>query len=60
MLKEEKSNIPICTMSKNIDDILSGGIHPSKITEIAGIAGVGKTQLWYLYCIILNNLHASF
>jgi len=46
MLKAEKINYPITTMSQNIDNLFCGGIHLSKLTEIAGIAGVGKTQLW--------------
>lgn len=46
MFKAEKINYPITTMSQNIDNLFCGGIHLSKLTEIAGIAGVGKTQLW--------------
>lgn len=46
ILKEEQINNPILTMSQNIDKILDGGIHLSKVTEVAGIAGVGKTQIW--------------
>lgn len=46
ILKEENSNQPIITMSKNIDTLLNGGIPLSKVTEIAGVAGVGKTQIW--------------
>lgn len=30
---------------QGLDDLLGGGIHPCGITEISGIAGVGKTQL---------------
>lgn len=29
--------------------MLDGGIKLSKLTEVAGIAGVGKTQLWYVF-----------
>ena len=46
MLKEETLNYPISSLSQNIDNLFCGGIHLSKLTEIAGIAGVGKTQLW--------------
>lgn len=46
ILQEEQSQLPIVTMSERLDTILDGGIQLGKITEIAGIAGVGKTQLW--------------
>ncbi len=46
ILREEQYNRPIITMSQKIDKLLDGGIHLSKVTEISGIAGVGKTQLW--------------
>lgn len=48
LLIEEQSNQPILTLSQSIDTLLDGGIPLSKVTEIAGIAGVGKTQIWYV------------
>lgn len=48
ILEQEQMNSPILTMSKSIDTLLDGGIPLSKVTEIAGIAGVGKTQIWYV------------
>lgn len=48
LLIEEQSNQPILTLSQSIDTLLGGGIPLSKVTEIAGIAGVGKTQIWYV------------
>lgn len=46
ILEEEHNNYPIVTMSQSIDRLLNGGVPLSKVTEISGIAGVGKTQLW--------------
>lgn len=46
ILKEEQLNHPILTMSQSIDRLLDGGVPLSKVTEISGIAGVGKTQIW--------------
>jgi RecA/RadA recombinase len=34
-------------MSAKLDEILNGGITIGKVTEVAGVAGVGKTQFWY-------------
>ena len=46
ILQEEHLHHPVITLSRNIDRMLSGGMPMSKVTEISGIAGVGKTQLW--------------
>ena len=46
ILQEEHLHISVITLSRNIDRMLSGGVPMSKVTEISGIAGVGKTQLW--------------
>ena len=46
ILVEENLHNPIITLSQNVDRILNGGVPLSKVTEIAGIAGVGKTQFW--------------
>lgn len=47
VLSEEKSFLPISTSCNALDDILGGGITLSKVTEICGCPGAGKTQLWY-------------
>ena len=46
ILREEQDNHSIITMSQKIDHLLDGGIPICKVTEISGVAGVGKTQLW--------------
>ena len=45
ILYEELSHPPIYTMSQKLDELLDGGIKLAKLTEISGIAGVGKTQM---------------
>ena len=47
MLYEDLKFCKIVTMSAKLDEILNGGITIGKVTEIAGVAGVGKTQFWY-------------
>ncbi|KAI9556763.1 D repair protein RAD51-like protein [Daphnia sinensis] len=54
ILREEQRNYPIVTMSQNIDKILNGGVPLAKITEISGIAGVGKTQLCLQLCVTVQ------
>lgn len=49
ILTEEKNLLPISTSSSAIDNILGGGIPVSKVTELCGCPGTGKTQLWYLF-----------
>jgi len=46
ILLEEISHPPIITMSQKLDDLLDGGVRLSKLTEVAGVAGIGKTQIW--------------
>lgn len=36
----------ISTQSNNINSLFGSGVPPQKITEICGVAGTGKTQLW--------------
>lgn len=43
---ESKKIGGIVTFSKAIDDLFKCGIPTSKITEIVGAPGTGKTQLW--------------
>lgn len=56
ILLQEKAFSPILTFSKEIDKLLNGGIFLSKVTEISGIAGVGKTQFWYCICLLAQQL----
>lgn len=36
----------VVSFSQGLDDLLGGGFPLGKLTEVAGAAGVGKTQLW--------------
>lgn len=45
LLEEEKKKKHISTGSKNLDDVLGGGVRTGEITEIAGPYGVGKTEI---------------
>lgn len=47
MLKEEAELRSIVTFSSQLDEALGGGVQLGKITELCGVPGVGKTQLWY-------------
>lgn len=46
LLEEEQAQGFVITFCSALDDILGGGIQLTKITEICGAPGVGKTQLW--------------
>lgn len=45
MLKDELSQQCIITFSQELDALLGGGVPLTKITEICGAPGVGKTQM---------------
>jgi RAD51-like protein 2 len=45
------ANRCIVTFSKTIDQLLAGGIALGEVTEIAGMPGVGKTQLAMQLCV---------
>jgi RecA/RadA recombinase len=46
-LRLEENNPSITTYSGNLDNLLGGGIALGAVTEICGMPGMGKTQLWY-------------
>ena len=46
MLRHEKASPAIVTFCEDLDEMLGGGVPLSKITEICGAPGVGKTQTW--------------
>src|SRR5579863_82416 len=54
----------ISTGSKNLDDLLSGGIESQAVTEFYGEFGCGKTQICHTLCVKvqqpkeLGGLHA--
>ncbi|MFZ0514861.1 MAG: ATPase domain-containing protein [Candidatus Nitrosopolaris sp.] len=43
------------TGSKNLDNLLDGGIEAGVITQIYGPPGIGKTQLCHTLCIMLPS-----
>lgn len=44
--KEQEDQRSIVTFSAQLDEALGGGVPLGKTTEICGVPGVGKTQLW--------------
>eukprot|EP01125_Pyxidicula_operculata_P000937 TRINITY_DN1080_c4_g1_i1.p1 TRINITY_DN1080_c4_g1~~TRINITY_DN1080_c4_g1_i1.p1 ORF type:complete len:425 (+),score=99.67 TRINITY_DN1080_c4_g1_i1:156-1430(+) len=44
-LLEKEQEPSIMTFSKDIDDMLGGGVQLSKVTEFCGVPGIGKTQM---------------
>ena len=42
----EQDTPGIVTFSEQIDRVLGGGIQLGRLTEICGVPGIGKTQLW--------------
>lgn len=47
LLQEERELPKIVTLCKALDDVLRGGIALQAITEVSGLPGLGKTQMWY-------------
>lgn len=46
-IREEERKIgTIITLCKDLDDAIDGGIRLTKITELIGGPGAGKTQFW--------------
>ena len=45
----------ISTGSKNLDDLLSGGLETGAITQFYGASNTGKTHLCYLLCVVLPS-----
>lgn len=46
LLHKEESCRSIVTFCSQLDDALEGGLPVGKTTEICGVPGTGKTQLW--------------
>ena len=46
LLEEEQTQGFIIIFCSVLDNILGGGVQLTKITELCGAPGVGKTQLW--------------
>lgn len=47
--KEEEELRNIVTFSSRLDEALGGGVPIGKTTEVCGVPGVGKTQLWSVF-----------
>jgi DNA repair protein RadA len=61
--EKRKSECRISTGSKNLDELLGGGIETRAITELYGEYGTGKTQICHTLCITVqqeeNESHKS-
>jgi DNA repair protein RadA len=51
--QEQQSRERISTSSKNLDDLLSGGLETGEITQFYGESNTGKTHLCHLLCVVL-------
>ena len=48
VLDREENGTAIMTFSQQLDMALDGGVKCGQVTEICGLPGSGKTQLWYM------------
>lgn len=46
LLHQEETWGSIVTFCSELDTVLGGGVLVGKTTEICGVPGIGKTQLW--------------
>lgn len=46
LLHQEETRGNIVTFCSELDAVLGGGIPVGRSTEICGVPGIGKTQLW--------------
>jgi DNA repair protein RadA len=53
--EKRKSEYRITTGSKNLDELLGGGIETRAITELYGEYGTGKTQICHTLCITVQQ-----
>jgi DNA repair protein RadA len=53
--EKRKSECRITTGSKNLDELLGGGIETRAITELYGEYGTGKTQICHTLCITVQQ-----
>jgi DNA repair protein RadA len=51
--QEQQRRERISTSSKNLDDLLSGGLETGEITQFYGESNTGKTHLCHLLCVVL-------
>jgi DNA repair protein RadA len=57
--EKRKSEYRIATGSKNLDDLLGGGIETRAITELYGEYGTGKTQICHTLCVTVQQNDAE-
>ncbi len=53
--KKRKAIERISTGSKNLDDLLAGGIESQAVTEFYGEFGSGKTQICHTLCVMVQQ-----
>jgi DNA repair protein RadA len=53
--KRRKAIERISTGSRNLDDLLSGGIETQAVTEFYGEFGCGKTQICHTLCVMVQQ-----
>lgn len=46
LLQKEENVNHVVTFSAGIDGLIGGGVPIGQITELCGVPGIGKTQLW--------------
>jgi len=56
---KRKSEYRISTGSKNLDELLDGGIETRAITELYGEYGTGKTQICHTLCVTVQQSKAE-
>ena len=54
LLNQRKSVWRLSTGSKELDDVLAGGLESQSVTEFAGMYGSGKTQIMHQSCVNLQ------
>ena len=57
--EKRKSEYRISTGSKNLDELLDGGIETRAITELYGEYGTGKTQICHTLCVTVQQIKAE-
>jgi len=57
--QKRKSEYRISTGSKNLDELLDGGIETRAITELYGEYGTGKTQVCHTLCVTVQQSKAE-
>ncbi|HEY7227898.1 MAG TPA: DNA repair and recombination protein RadA [Nitrososphaeraceae archaeon] len=55
LYEKRKSEYRITTGSKNLDELLGGGIETRAITELYGEFGTGKTQICHTLCLTVQQ-----